>query len=194
MTEIRRPAGDQDTVRAGRPRRVEPDRPDALPGDPGHREHLVEGVHERGNGFVRSFAHQAGQLGHLRDEERALGSEHRPVVRRATVVDANGHPVTRCRHEPSSPKKTWPPVRGGDRWPGANEGFRLLLEAYGHLPWSPTARLEKSPRAALSVLKANIRDAQAAGKAGIRHPLCRAPPGTGTLIDTAPFLVAWCWR
>src|SRR6202000_2125401 len=63
-----------------------------------------------------------------------------------TVVDANGHPVTRCRHEPSSTKKTWPPVRGGDRWPGANEGFRLPLEAYGHLPWSPTAWPEKSPR------------------------------------------------
>jgi hypothetical protein len=47
---------------------------------------------------------------------------------------------------------------------------------------------------ALSVLKVNIRDARAAGKAGIRHPLCRAPPGTGTLIDTAPFPDARCWR
>src|SRR5882672_1976150 len=47
---------------------------------------------------------------------------------------------------PPQPRKTWPPVRGGDRWPGANEGFRLPLEAYGHLPWSPTARPEKSPR------------------------------------------------
>jgi hypothetical protein len=45
----------------------------------------------------------------------------------------------------------------------------------------------KTFETALSVLKVNIRDAEAAGKARIRHPLCRARPGTGTLIDTAPF-------
>src|ERR1700744_6482461 len=34
---------------------------------------------------------------------------------------------------PPQPRKTWPRVGGGDGWPGANEGFRLRLEAYGHL-------------------------------------------------------------
>ena len=48
---------------------------------------------------------------------------------------------------------------------------------------------KKAFAAALSVLKANIRDADATRKARIRHPLCRARPPTGTLIDTAPFPV-----
>ena len=52
----------------------------------------------------------------------------------------------------------------------------------------------KALAASLSALNVNIRDAEAARKGQIRHPLCRAPPTTGTLIDTAPFPDARCWR
>jgi hypothetical protein len=100
VPEVGRALGRDDTIGAGRTRRVQADGPHRRQRHAGKPEYLLHGVGQALQRLVRTLPDVAGHLCHLAEEESAAGVQRRPAVRGPAVIKSEDNPVD--WHAPSS--------------------------------------------------------------------------------------------